>query len=48
MLRAIADHHETDSTLLELKRLLKLRPEEREKLQEQISALSFAIMSRLG
>ncbi len=56
MLHAIADHHETDSTSLELKRLLKLRlegvgdksgQEQREKLQEQISAQSFAIMSRL-
>ena len=57
MLHAIADHHETDSTSLELKRLLKLRlegagdesgQEQREKLQEQISAQSFAIMSRLN
>ena len=56
MLHAIADHHETDSTPLELKRLLKQHlegagdestQEQREKLQEQISAQSLAIMLRL-
>ena len=55
MLHALNDHQKTDNTLLELNRLLKQRlegagdesgQEQREKLQEQISVQSFAIMSR--
>ena len=56
MLHAFDDHHDTDNTSLELNRLLKQRLEgagdesgleQREKLQEQISAQSSAIISRL-